>query len=137
MALVKFDPNQKDDFPYFDQEGQWGPGCDVEAHCTIEDYEFPTANNPAYDKEGLEGPYACFSLLAVRDGQQNIRENWFCKTGQAWRTLAKLGVEIDDDGNHDTDDVAGRDIIIVAGAPRESKKTAGQFFSTIRTILPA
>jgi len=135
MALVQFDPSLKDDFPYL-TEGQWGPGCDVEASCTITSYEFPTSDNPGYDKDGTEGPYALFNVRCVRDGEPNVNVKWHVKTGQAWRTVAKLGIDIADDGAHDTSEVDGLEVIVVAGAPRANKNNPDQFYSTVKTILP-
>jgi len=139
MAQVKFDPALKSVFPYFEEEGNYGTNQEFEAQCMLEAYEFPSSENPAFDRDGEKGPYAKFSLLCVRQGKPNIRNDWLIETGQAWRVISKLDQDIiDDDGNYDTDDVAGedgREICIVAGVPREGKN--GGFFSKIKTILPA
>jgi len=132
MALAKFDPNMKERFPLFKVAGEYGRDCEFEAVCTIEGFEFPSVLTPAYDKPGDKGPYALFQLLCVQEGKPNIRENWFRDTGNAWHLLARIGVEISDDGEFDTEEVVGREVMIVAGDPRAGRDDT--WFNNIKTL---
>jgi hypothetical protein len=134
MARVSFDPDEmnKPRFPIF-TEGTWGPGGDVEAVCEIELYEYPAMKNPAYDKEATLGAYALFSLKATPTEGAIIREELHVEQNRALFLLRSLGIDVDEDGGHDTSDATGQPILVVAGAPREwnDKK-----YSNVKTILP-
>ncbi len=131
----KFDPKLKYDFPFFDQKGTWGAGGDFEAECTIEAFEFPSMTGPNYDIDRENGPYALFSLLCVREGERNIRENWFVKTGQAWGLLPKLGVEIDAEGYYEEGPLEGMSVQVVTGDPGLDKDTGAPRFSKVKTLI--
>lgn len=147
MALAQYDQDKMNEsrFPIFDQAGTWGANCgQLEADCSIADYYFPAPEDPLYDVladdgsglntrgKGYRGPYARFDLRCERVGQQAISERWYVQQNEAFITLGNLGVVVDDDGSHDTDDVVGKTILIETLEPRTND--AGRSFSKIKRV---
>ncbi len=142
MAMTKFDTEKMNEplFQFFDRAGTWGPGCDIEADVEIVNYEFPSAKDPAYDKEEnateakpYRGPYVLFAIRCSRFGEKDINQDWFVEQNRALVALTGLGVHVDDDGSHDTDQVNGLKVILTTGDPRNNKD-GKPAYSTIRSL---
>ncbi len=147
MAVTKFDTEKMNEplFSYFDRAGEWGPSCDIEADVEVVGYEFPAANDPPYDRKDsptfdengkqrmYRGPYVRFDLRCTRDNEKNINSQWYVEQNRALITLTALGVHVEDDGSHDTDQVIGLKCILTTGDQTTSAKT-GAKFSNIRSL---
>ena len=155
MAIVQFDTEKMHEplFSFFDRAGDWGPGCDVDAECEIVGYEFPATQDPPFDKasgnddglntrgEAYGGPYIRFDIRATRELEPNINERWYVKQNRAFVVLGGLGIHVDDDGSHDSDQVIGTKVIVECGDPGKDKNpqsaTFGQErYSSIRRLNP-
>ena len=145
MAIVQFDREamNKPRFSFFDKAGAWGPGCDHEAECSITAYHFPSPEDPAFDKaenvnpkRPYRGPYVRFDLLCVRDDERNITDRWYVEQNKALVVLTALGVHVDDDGAHDSNQVEGLKCIVIAGNPGKNK-AGEEAYSSIRTLQSA
>jgi len=142
MAVTKFDTEKMHEpmFSFFDRAGTWGPGCDIDADVQVVGYEFPSADDPAYDRKEnassakpYRGPYVRFDIRASRPGEKNINERWYVEQNRALVTLTGLGVHVDDDGSHDTDQVVGLKCILTTGDPSNNKE-GRPAYSRIRSL---
>ena len=137
MPIVQLEENaHESDFPFLKQAGDYGPSCQHEATCTIESYEDPAVDYPAFDKDH-ERTWAVFHLKIVPEEGRTINESLFMeRKHRLYQTLGGLGVTINDDNSYDTDDVApGMEVIISAKAPRTNKEGVAAY-SSITKITP-
>lgn len=148
MAIVSFDTEKMNEplFSFFDRAGVWGPSCQIEADVEVVGYEFPAVEDPPYDREDsptvdaktgrmrkYRGPYARFDIRCSREDENNINDRWFVEQNRALLTLTALGVHVEDDGTHDSEQVLGMKCILTTGEPTTSNKT-GAKFSNIRGL---
>ena len=135
MPLVNLHEGfEKSDFPFLDKAGDWGPGCQYEADCTIEQYQNPIPQNagegPGWDKDCVkkddEGNliiYAVFRISIRQEGERTIRAEFFLETKRSanrlFRNLEALGIQMGAHGAHDTDDAQNMKVIVTSGDPKE------------------
>jgi len=144
MGIVNIDPTVLER-PVC-QEGVYGSGLQHEADVELTGHENPAEEKlPAYDPEGLRGPYAYFGFkVRTGEGQLIFVDEWVdVKVGSGPKIremLIQAGVELADDGNggfqYDTDSVAPRKVNgIEMAAPRPSKTTGTMFNGRVKAII--
>lgn len=143
MAQVRIDPKSQN-FPYL-EAGKYGPGCDVEAECEVMEYEVAedadgNPVHPPYDPQNERGPWA-FIRIQVRpaEGQLvNLRHYEPIAKDSGSKMLGwitNLGVNVAEDGTHDSNTVPGLKCGVECGEPRSARDNPDRKFTVLRDVF--
>ncbi|MCP4113825.1 MAG: hypothetical protein GY737_00190 [Desulfobacteraceae bacterium] len=122
--------------------GTFGPTQegDYEATIRVTKYSFGK-ECPPYDPEGLRAPWLKLQTQCRRPGFGDVTnfvdESCAPNSGSRGRRwLEALGVEFDDNGNFDDEEVVSAECTLVMGGLKENKKNPADPYMTVLDVLP-
>jgi len=122
MPTITITPEEMPDRNYALEGGKYGRGLDTDAEVKIIDFQYPALQNPGYDKDGTQGPWALFNFsILLASGEQGFSRMYINNLVKLAGLLTTAGVPVaGENGNvsFDPEEVAPREVGGIEVKPR-------------------